>query len=138
MSDDFAVQLSIKTPRDSLLNLRAASTEEFEKVAAWALSNSARFIDLETAVKGVPQALAGNVTHVQVQPNNQGYQRQATDENGEPLQRPTNEPPAGPAPSCVHGPRNYKSGTIKNGKNAGRQWQAWDCQQNVCEREWVR
>lgn len=125
MSENYAIQYSVKTPRDSMLNLRADTKEEFELLAAWALQNSARFLDLETAIKGVPPALAGNVTSVSVQ---------TTQPQGQPL---GNEPST-PAPSCVHGPRNFKTGTVKNGKRAGQQWQAWDCSQNMCEREWVR
>lgn len=120
MSDDFAVQFSVKTPRDSLLNLRASSKEEFEALAAWALQNSARFVDLETAVKGVPPALAGNVTHVQVQSNGQ--------------QGVPNNEPQGPAPSCQHGPMNFRSGTSK--KN-GKAWSGWFCGQNQCPTQWA-
>ena len=125
MSENYAIQYSVKTPRDSMLNLRADTKEEFELLAAWALQNSARFLDLETAIKGVPQALAGNVTSVSVQ---------TTQPQGQPL---GNEP-TGPAPMCAHGPKNFKSGIAKSGKNAGKRWQAWDCPQGVCEREWVR
>jgi hypothetical protein len=116
MSDDYTIQYSVKTPRDSMLNLRANTPEEFEKVAAWALQNSARFIDLETAIKGVPAALAGNVTHVAVQSNGQqGY--------------PNNEP-TGPGPSCVHGPMNFRSGTSKK---TGKPYSGWFCSDNVCQ-----
>src|SRR5574340_456037 len=119
MSEDFAVQLSIKTPRDTLLNLRAKTTQEFEAVAAWALSNSARFIDLETAVKGVPPALSGNVTHVSVQ------------------QETVPNEPTTPAPSCMQGPKEFETGVAKSGRNAGKPWRAWDCPQGVCDREWI-
>lgn len=122
MSDDFKIQYSVKTPRDSMLNLRADTKEEFEALAAWALQNSARFIDLETAIKGVPPALSGNVTSVSVQSNGQ--------------QQLGNEPST-PAPSCMHGPMNFKTGVAKTGKNKGKQWQAWDCPQGQCDRQWV-
>lgn len=116
MSDDYAIQYSVKTPRDSMLNLRASDPQEFEKVAAWALQNSARFIDLETAIKGVPAALAGNVTHVAVQSNGQqGY--------------PSNEPPAAPGPSCMHGPMNFRSGTSKK---TGKAYSGYFCPENQC------
>jgi hypothetical protein len=121
MSDDYTIQYSVKTPRDSMLNLRANTPEEFEKVAAWALQNSARFIDLETAIKGVPAALAGNVTQVQVQPA-PTYQQNA-------YQAPANEP-TGPGPSCVHGPMNFRSGTSKK---TGKPYSGWFCSDNVCQ-----
>ena len=44
-------------------------------------------------------------------------------------------PAAGP--SCIHGPKKYATGTAKSGKNAGKTWEAWDCPNKLCPREWV-
>ena len=128
MSEDYAIQFSVKTPRDSLLNLRANTPDEFQAAVQWALSNAARFVDLETAIKGVPAALAANVTVTSVQPNNipqPSYNVQ-----------PTNEPPQGPPPpSCMHGPMNYKTGN-KNGKT----WQGYFCPESGsdCKPQWIK
>lgn len=121
MSDDFKIQYSVKTPRDSMLNLRADTKEEFELLAAWAVTNSARFIDLETAIKGVPPALSGNVTSVSVQ---------TTQPQGQPA---GNEPP-GPAPMCAHGAMNYKN-FFSKAKN--KRFQLWECPQKQCESQWI-
>ena len=36
-----------------------------------------------------------------------------------------------------HGPKLFKSGVVKRGPNQGKTWQAFDCAQGVCDREWM-
>lgn len=117
MSEDFRIQFSVKTTRDSLLNIRANSSQEFEQFAAWALNNAAQFVNLESAIKGVPPALAANVTQTQVVQEPPTYQP------------PANEP-TGPAPSCVHGPMNFRSGMSKK---SGKPYRGFFCTANQCQ-----
>lgn len=126
MSDDFKLQFSVKTPRDSMLNIRADNQAEFEQLAAWALQNSARFIDLETAIKGVPPALAANVQAVAVQQSGapaQQYQQQQPQFVNE---------PQGPAPVCIHGPMNFKS---NYSKKKGKNYSGYFCSADQCKPE---
>lgn len=46
------------------------------------------------------------------------------------------EHPKGKTAFCEHGARQYKTGTVKSGKNAGNVWHAFDCPNGVCDREW--
>lgn len=102
---DYAIQYNVKTPRDSLINIQGDTTDEFAAAAAWVTQHAAQFIDLETAIKGVPPALAANVTTTQVVHNNQ-------------QQGSYSNEPTGPAPTCKHGPMNFKSAfSKKKGKN---------------------
>lgn len=46
------------------------------------------------------------------------------------------EAPGGEKRYCEHGQREYKTGVTKTGKNAGKTWEAFDCKDGVCDREW--
>lgn len=53
-----------------------------------------------------------------------------------PMQQPAAAAPAA-GPSCIHGPKKFANGVAKSGKNAGKAWEAWDCPNKLCPREWV-
>lgn len=125
MSDSFKIQQNVKVGND-LINLRADTPDEFQWIANWVIENAALLVNVQTALNGVPPALAGNVTHTQVvqggTPAEQAYQQQTQQNNGgwgaPPQQGPPQwSQPAQMAPTCRHGEMEYKDFTSKAGNH---------------------
>lgn len=135
MSESFKIQQNVKVNQD-LINLRADNPEEFKAIAEWVIENAALLVNVQTALNGVPPALAGNVTKTQLVQDNPPQQGSWAAPQGQ--QPPSFANPASAAPSCRHGERTYRSGTGKNGK----EWKAYFCpssnRQDQCDAQWVK
>ena len=119
MSESFKIQQNVKVNQD-LINLRADNPEEFKAIAEWVIENAHLLVNVQTALNGVPPALAGNVTKTQVQqdaPPQQGSWAQPQAQ-----QPPSFANPATAGPACQHGPMVHRSGE----KN-GRSWSGYFC-----------
>ncbi|WP_367137985.1 hypothetical protein [Saccharothrix sp. HUAS TT1] len=64
----------------------------------------------------------------------QGQARQGGGSGGGGKPAGASRHPKGKTSQCEHGERVYKSGQKKNGSGL---WHAFDCPQNVCDREWT-
>lgn len=136
MSENYAVQISIKIPhdadnyRDTLVNLRAEQPQQLEQLLSWVQGHAAEIgsaVQTVRAAGGVGTAFAGagTVTVQQEQPQ-QGSWPQSTMQQTVPQpQAPAPQQaagPQGPGASCVHGPMVYRTGTGKKGP-----WRAYFC-----------
>lgn len=71
MSDDFRLQVSVKTRNDDLINVRGATPEEFENALKFAEANMPRLIQLGQLAKAVGNAQDAGLTSAPVQQNQQ-------------------------------------------------------------------
>ena len=156
MTDNWALQISVKIPhdndnyRDTLVNLRAATPEELDNLLSFVSGKSAEIGSAVQTIRGgsaVGQVFPGPGTQ-QVQPDaaTAAVQQAQSPQWGTAPQQappqwaaPQQAGPAvatGPAPGCVHGPMTPQSGT----KN-GRAWSAHFCPtpkgtQGQCDPVW--
>lgn len=129
-SESTGLQVNFKTPAGTLINLYATDSADL----------SSKLEDIEgvasqiAALEGVLSAasVAGGIS---APPSHQTA--------GNPPSRPSNgpsspPPAAGAAPSCAHGPRQFKSGISK----AGKPYKLWACpssnRNDQCPPEWLR
>ena len=133
MSDSFKIQQNVKVNQD-LINLRADNPEEFKAIAEWVIENAHLLVNVQTALNGVPPALAGSVTKTQVVQDNPPQQGSWAQPQG---QAPSFANPASAAPSCRHGER-----TFREGKSAKGPWKAYFCpsrdRNDQCDAQWVK
>ena len=144
MTDDYRFQVSPILPDGTMFNIRSATANEFAADLQWAAENVHKIVDAVDSIKKVgaisQQLPVQQATHEggwqtppqapapqYAQPQQQGYAP------------PQQAAPAGPGPSCVHGPRVFKSGTSKS---SGKPYKMWACpsrdRNNQCDPEWVR
>ena len=131
MSENWAVQVSVKSPAGSLINLRAGTGDEVEKQLEWLTRNAPQIAAAEAAfgaVANVAGAFPGSQVVEQSGPSwsQQGSQQAA--------------PAAAPAgKSCVHGTMVYREAKPGSGKD----WKAYFCptpqgSPNQCKPEFLR
>ena len=139
MSENWLLQHSVKIGGD-MVNLRGDNPEQFKLVLDWAIANAALFVNVAAALNSVPPALAGNVTHTQVQsePTAPPAPPQGQPAWGAPQQQaPSWSQPATAAPSCRHGERTYREGTGAKGP-----WKAYFCpsknRADQCDAQWIK
>lgn len=131
--NDWTVQVSPKLPDGSLINVRGMSVDA---VVADLLSLAEKSAQLTDAMRLIAAAgTAVNAGHAAAQaapaaPAPAAWTPPATAATAAPA---ASQP--GAAPSCQHGPREYKTGE-KNGKT----WKAWFCtapKGQSCPAQWV-
>lgn len=145
MSDDFKFQASVKIPhgpdnyRDSMLNVRAQTGEEFAQAVNYIAEHAA---DLATALQTIHASAnvsasfagpgTGNVQQPapQAPPPQQGWSQQGS-QQAAPQQ-------AGPGKMCAHGPMTYREGNGQRGP-----WKGYFCPTpkgtpNQCKPEFIR
>ena len=136
MSENYRLQISPKIG-DTLVNLRAETTEEMQQLLAWARDNAVHItnaLDTIRGVSAVAQAMPGTqVVSSETVP--QQAQRAAQAVQG--TQRYAPNPSGPPAPTCQHGARVYKEGVNKKGGT----YKAWFCPSNdrntQCPAQWL-
>jgi hypothetical protein len=136
VSDDFRFQASVKVPhgpdnyRDSMINVRGNTAQEFAADLTWLEQNAA-------TVAAALQAIHASVNVQASFPGSQNVQPAAVQENHPQAPAPqapqqswsqqgTQQAPAGgpgPAPYCAHGEMKYREAKPGSGKN----WKAWFC-----------
>lgn len=105
------LQLNFKTPAGTLVNIYATSSMELDEGLDAIEARLGRVADIER--------MAGATATV-----NQAFsvpqQRQA-----QPAQEQASGAPAGPVPTCIHGPKKWMEGVSKN---TGKPYAFWACQ----------
>lgn len=116
MSDNWKIQISPKTPSGTLINIRGETPEEVQALLTGVHELIVLVVGIEQAFAGVTTVAPLSTGLSTVTPSSQVYSGTAF----------PSTPPVAPAPSgsptCIHGPRVYKTGS-KNGKT----WVAWMC-----------
>lgn len=129
-SDNTGLQVNFKTPSGTLINLYATDSADL----ASKLEDIEGVASQIAALEGVLTA-ASRASGISAPPSHQSA--------GNPPSRPSTPPssapaPSGAAPSCAHGPRQFKSGISK----AGKPYKLWACpsfdRNDQCSPEWVR
>lgn len=119
MSDEFKVQVSLSAPppaqyaKGAMVNFRGQNVSEV--VEQLQEAQAAGLLELATDVEAAWTAAAGlNARTESTGPAQSAPSATVTQGQG--------TPHTGPAPSCQHGPRNWKSGKGRTGD-----WYAWFC-----------
>ena len=131
MSENWKIQVSPKLADGTLINLRAETPEEAEKVLAWATANASLVTDTVKAFVGtavVTQSFPGAQV---VEQNGPSWSQ-----NGSQQQAAPAAPPGGEH-RCIHGPREYKDFTSKAGKHI-KMWSCTAPRGQQCDPEWVK
>lgn len=118
MNDGTWIQLNFKTPAGSLLNVYAKHGVELDEGMDALESRLGRIADIErmiTATGAVNTAFSAPSVP---------QQRQAPAQE-QWTQQPQGNAPAGPVPTCIHGPKKWLTGTSKN---TGKEYAFWACQ----------
>ena len=128
--ESWKLQVSFKTPVGSLINVRAATGAELG-ILLGDISDE----ELSTQISAIEGklGLAHTLAPLGITPSTPAQTPLASSPAG-------SVPPASPtslAPTCVHGPRTFKSGVSK----AGKPYQMWSCSQpkgaTQCEAVWA-
>ena len=111
--------------------LNQIDTGDFGALVERAVAASEFFIGTRNGKRGFPSASQQVTTEQPAQQQSPAPQPQA--------QAAPQQGGQGPAPTCKHGARTFKSGTGRN----GREWKAWFCPApkgapDQCDPEWVK
>jgi hypothetical protein len=117
MSENWKIQVSPKLADGTLINLRAETPEEAEKVLAWATANASLVTDTVKAFVGtavVTQSFPGAQV---VEQNGPSWSQQGSQQQAPPAQQ-------GEGKTCIHGAMTYREGV---GKQSGKPYKAYFC-----------
>lgn len=137
MSENWRIQISPKLTDGTLVNLRAETPDEAERILEWAINNAAKIGDAVKAVNAVSivgAALGGQVVPQQAPPQ-QGTWSQQGSQQAPAFAQP--QAPEGGGKVCIHGPMTLRNGVGKKGP-----WSAYFCPTakgtpGQCAPEWV-
>ena len=131
MSENWKIQVSPKVG-DTLINLRAETPDEAERILAWATANADTIAATIKAFGGVANVVQSFPGSQVVQQDGPSWSQQgsggpaATSQGYAPAQQQQQVPAAPAAPqggkSCVHGPMVYREGSSAKGP-----WKAYFC-----------
>lgn len=130
-SNDYKMQVSLKTPAGTLINLPTGSAEEATAALVALQTIAPEIVATEQILAGCHAAAPVIVGAAQTQTSGSGGTPPAT-----PFAPPA---AASPQPSCPHGPRKW----ITSGANAAEPWAGWFCPEpktspNRCKAEYDR
>jgi hypothetical protein len=146
MTENWKLQVSLKTPAGTLINVRADNPGELASELDFVITKAGQIVEAEQAFTGtanVAGALGAQNIQTQAQApqqqnwGNDGYQQQPPPAFA-PQQQAAPAAPQGPAPSCVHGQMQYRTGNGAKGP-----WQAYFCPTpkgtpNQCQAQFIR
>lgn len=111
MSDNWAVQVSVKTKAGTLVNVRADTPEHLDQLLGQVMLRSEVLSSVERQLME-----AGGHT----QPTQPVHRAKVDQPRADPWTTPQ---PEAQVPSCPHGPRMWREGTSK----AGNPYKMWKC-----------
>lgn len=112
MSENWSVQVSVKTPAGTLVNLRGDNSQQVEAELDWVIGHADKIVQAEQAFAGVATVAAaagGQVVSQQSQP----WSQQGSQQSQQPAA------PQGGGKQCVHGAMVQRSGTSAKGPWSG-------------------
>jgi hypothetical protein len=127
MSENWKIQVSPKLADGTLINLRAETPEEAEKVLAWATANASLVTDTVKAFVGtavVTQSFPGAQV---VEQNGPSWSQGGSQQDGGASNYATNSgapTQQGEGKTCIHGPMTYREGV---GKQSNKPYKAYFC-----------
>lgn len=126
MSDsDYAIQISFKTPSQTLINLRAADEQE--------VSDSLEILGRQLKTVGEIEAVLAAMSNIYtgLSPVDKlvaDAEDKATAVTAGPSTGSSQSTQGtGDVPICQHGPMTFRKGITKTGKNAGKAWSGFMC-----------
>jgi hypothetical protein len=120
---DTKLQVNVKTPGGTLLNVYASTTQELDYGLNLLAEKAQAILDLERLLAGAAAVVAAG----------------ATSPAGKAVVKVTSPQQAGNTPSCKHGARVYR----ESKPGAAKKWRAYMCgaekgTPDQCEPEWIR
>lgn len=125
MSENWKIQVSPKLADGTLINLRAETADEAERLFTWAMNNAGKVIGAVQAFSAVNTLAAAGVTGTVIDnaPANTAPQWAQSQAPSQPYPSvPTQQGPRDPERTCDHGDRKYVTGNGPKGA-----WAAWMC-----------
>ena len=151
MTENWKLQVSLKTPAGTLINVRADNPGELASELDFVITKAGQIVEAEQAFTGTANVAASlGAQDIQTQAQgapqqqqpwgNDGYQQQqAPSFAPQQQQAPQQAAPQGPAPSCLHGQMTFREGT---GRQSGKPYKAYFCpsrdRNNQCDAQFVR
>lgn len=117
MSENWKIQVSPKLPDGTLVNLRAESADEMDRLLRFVEHKAQDITATAALLTGASNAARAGLTSTTTATS--GFVQNAP---VAPWDTPAPAPQAQNAPTCQHGQRVFKSGTGKRGP-----WTAWMC-----------
>jgi len=147
VTEDYTLQVSFKTPTQTLINLRATSEEELSEQLDILGRQLKGVGEIESLLAGMTNIYAGMSPVEKVKQDAEAAANKPVNQqpNG-PARQATQSPGGAPAGAdgqmCRHGSMVWKTGITKSGRNEGKPWQGWFCpstnRADQCDPEFVR
>jgi hypothetical protein len=143
VSENYTIQVSFKTPTQTLINLRATDESELSEQLDILGRQLKGVGEIEALLAGMSNIYAGMSPVEKIKADAEAAaaapaSRQGNGGAPQPVQAAGGAPAGADGQMCRHGSMVWKTGTGKN----GREWKAWMCpstnRADQCDPQWVR
>lgn len=127
MSDDYAIQVSFKTPTQTLINLRAADEPELDDLLSILGRQLKAVGEVELVLAAMQNIYAGMSPLEKVKLDAEAAASRPAQQARSSAPATSQSAPSGDVPICEHGPMQFRKGVTKTGRNAGKPWSGFMC-----------